>query len=61
MSEQLNAQKQNLQVMQIRLETLGQLDCVKQFLEIQEKAMMLQNIVQTAEAASGEQVDTDQE
>lgn len=55
MSEQLKAQKQSLQVMQIRLETLGQLDCVKQFLEMQEKAMMLSNIVQTAEAAEGEE------
>ena len=52
--KQLKAQKQSLQVMQIRLETLGQLDCVKQFLEMQEKAMMLSNIVQTAEAAEGE-------
>ncbi len=53
MSEQLNKQKQSLQVMQIQLETLGKLDCVKQFLDLQDKAMMLNSIVQQAEAAEG--------
>lgn len=54
MSEQLNKQKQSLQVMQIQLETLGKLDCVKQFLDLQDKAMMLSSIVQQAEAAAGQ-------
>jgi len=55
MSEQLNQQKQSLQVMQIQLETLGKLDCVKQFLELQEKAMMLNSIIQQAEATAEKQ------
>ena len=55
MSEQLNQQKQSLQVMQIQLETLGKLDCVKQFLELQEKAMMLNSIIQQGEAAAEQQ------
>ncbi len=52
MSQELNQQKQALQVMQIRLETLAQLDCVKQFVELQEKAQMMAKIVQDAEAAA---------
>ena len=50
MSQEINQQKQALQVMQIRLETLAQLDCVKQFVELQEKAQMMAKIVQDAEA-----------
>jgi hypothetical protein len=50
MSEQLNAQKQSLQVFQIQLETLVGLESVKRFLEIREKAEMLSSIIQSAEA-----------
>ena len=50
MSEQLNQQKQNLQVMQIQLETLASLESVKKFLEIREKAEMLASIINAAQA-----------
>ena len=52
MSEQLNSQKQALQVMQIQLETLAGLESVKKFLEIREKAEMLSSIIQSTEATS---------
>ena len=51
MSQELNQQKQALQVMQIQLETLARFEPTKSFLEIQEKAQMMAKIVQDGEAA----------
>ncbi len=54
MSEQLNQQKQQYQIKQIQLETLAQLPCVKQFLDIQESLSLMGKIIQDAENASKE-------
>ncbi len=52
MSEQLQQQKQHLQVLQIQMETLAGLESVKKFLELQDKAQLVAKIVQDAEASS---------
>jgi len=47
--------KQHLQVLSIQLETLAELEPVKKFLELQQKAQMLSQLVQKEEE-SNEQV-----
>lgn len=42
--------KQHLQVISIQLETLAELESVKKFLELQQKAAMLQQLIKQGEA-----------
>lgn len=51
-NEQLNQQKQHLQVLQIQMETLAGLESVKKFLELQDKAQLVAKIIQDAEGAA---------
>ena len=44
--------KVQLQVVNIQLQTLAQLDCVKKFLELNEKAEMLASLIKKDEAPS---------
>jgi hypothetical protein len=46
----MNENKQHLQVIQIQLETLAELDAVKKFIELQQKAAMLSQLIQKDEA-----------
>lgn len=52
MSEQLQQQKQHLQVLQIQMETLAGFEPVKKFLELQEKAQLVAKIIQDAEGVA---------
>lgn len=51
-NEQINQQKQHLQVLQIQMETLASLESVKKFLELQDKAQLVAKIIQDAEATA---------
>ncbi len=51
----MNENKQHLQVISIQLETLAELEPVKKFLELQQKAQMLSQLIKKDEA-SDEQV-----
>jgi hypothetical protein len=51
----MNENKQHLQVLQIQLETLAELPSVKKFLELQQKAAMLSQLIKKDEG-SNEQV-----
>jgi len=51
----MDENKQHLRVIGIMLETLAELDCVKKFLELQQKAQMLSQLIKKDEA-SNEQV-----
>ena len=51
----MNDNKQHLQVISIQLETLAELPSVKKFLELQQKAAMLSQLIKKDEA-SDEQV-----
>jgi len=42
--------KQHLQVLSIQLETLAELESVKKFLELQQKAQMLSQLIKQGEA-----------
>jgi hypothetical protein len=46
----MNENKTHLQVIQIQLETLAELDAVKKFIELQQKAAMLSQLIQKDEA-----------
>ena len=46
----MNENKQHLQVLQIQLETLAELPSVKKFLELQQKAAMLSQLIKKEEA-----------
>ena len=45
-----NDNKQHLQVLSIQLETLAELEPVKKFLELQQKAQMLSQLIKKDEA-----------
>ena len=45
----MNENKQHLQVIQIQLETLAELPSVKKFLELQQKAAMLSQLIKKEE------------
>ena len=51
----MNENKQHLQVLSIQLETLAELESVKKFLELQQKAQMLSQLIKKEEE-SNEQV-----
>ncbi len=51
----MNDNKQHLQVISIQLETLAELEVVKKFLELQQKAQMLSQLIKKDEE-SNEQV-----
>ena len=51
----MDENKQHLQVISIQLETLAELPSVKKFLELQQKAQMLSQLIKKEEA-SNEQV-----
>ena len=46
----MNENRQHLQVIQIQLETLAELDAVKKFIELQQKAAMLSQLIKKDEA-----------
>jgi len=46
----MNDNKQHLQVISIQLETLAELEVVKKFLELQQKAQMLSQLIKKDEA-----------
>ena len=46
----MNENKQHLQVLSIQLETLAELEPVKKFLELQQKAQMLSQLIKKDEA-----------
>ena len=46
--------KVQLQVLNIQLQTLAQLECVKKFLELNEKAEMLASLIKKDEAQNDE-------
>lgn len=46
--------KQHLQVLSIQLETLAELDSVKKFLELQQKAAMLSQLIKKEEESKNE-------
>ncbi len=50
----MNENKQHLQVLSIQLETLAELDCVKKFLELQQKAAMLSQLIKKDEESNVE-------
>ncbi len=51
----MNDNKQHLQVLSIQLETLAELESVKKFLELQQKAQMLSQLIKKDEE-SNEQI-----
>ena len=50
----MNENKQHLQVISIQLETLAELDAVKKFLELQQKAQMLSQLIKKDEESNNE-------
>jgi hypothetical protein len=48
----MEEQKVQLQILNIQLQTLAQLECVKKFLELNEKAEMLASLIKKEEAPS---------
>ncbi len=46
----MDEKKQHLQVIGIQLETLAELESVKKFLELQQKASMLSQLIQKEES-----------
>ncbi len=47
----MNENQQHLQVLSIQLETLAELPSVKKFLELQQKAQMLSQLIKKDEAS----------
>ena len=50
--QKMEEQKVQLQILNIQLQTLAQLECVKKFLELNEKAEMLASLIKKEEAPS---------
>ena len=50
----MDENKQHLQVLSIQLETLAELESVKKFLELQQKAAMLSQLIKKEEESKNE-------